>query len=294
MDRHIISNKYVRFGISLFNLLYLLLIIALTIWSFLYDVVFTSETAFYSVYIVLSAIFLILMLLTKGQAFTRAISVFMLFPIFFLLLFNIEKPLMFAPALVVGIFMFFACEAGDTTKVILGSIYLLMFVVGLVGFMILSTLFGGSAVETRLDSSVSDPDITSLYDMAKIERLNSNSISPDGQYRYYILDVQDNDRGKVIIVVEPNYLDVSYRFFRLIESGYTSRIAKYSVRGITPDIEWVENEEYNGSVRLDSDGNELKVAKYKLRYRFGEGSQWKTSTISIPKKKNYLRFLNVH
>lgn len=274
--------------------MYLILIGALTVWTFLYELEFKSQIAFFSVYIVLSLSFLVLMLLTKGQLFTRTVSVLMLFPVFFLMLFNFSRPVIFLPPLIVGIIMFFACSAGDNVKVIMGSLYLLMFVVGSVGYVIVSTLFGGSAIETRLDSSVTDQSVTSEYDMEKIERLNQNSVSPDGKYRYYILDVQDNDRGKVIIAVEPNDCDINYKFFTLTEAGYTSRIAKYSVRGVTPDIEWVLNDEYDGTVHTDAGGNEISVAKYKLRYRFGEGSEWKTSTVNLPKSKNYLRFLNVH
>ncbi len=278
MDKTPISNKYIRFGISCFNVLYLILIAALTVWSFLYEIVFTSPTGFYVFYIILSIIFGALMLLTKNQVFTRIISMSILFPTFFLTLFNFDSPILFVPPLIVGVIMFFACGASDLSKVILGSIYVLMFVVGIAGYNIISTLFGGSAIETRLDASVTDTEITSLYDMDKIADLNAKSVSPDGKYRYYILDVQDNDRGKVIIVVEPNDLDIHYMFFDLIEAGYTSRIAKYPTRGVTPDIEWV----------LDDESD-----RYMLRYRFGEGTEWKTSTINIPSSKNYLRFLNV-
>lgn len=182
--------------------------------------------------------------------------------------------------------MFFICGAGDTSKIIWGSFYLILFVVGIVVFYIMSTLFGGSAIETILDSTVTDTAVTDEYDMDKIAELNANSVSPDGKCRYYIIDVQDNDRGKVIIVVEPNDMDVNYRFFTLVEEGYSVRIAKYSTRGVTPDIEWVVNEDYDES-------GETTAASYKLRYRFGENAEWKTSTINIPTKKNYLTFLNV-
>ena len=286
MNKSLLSNKYVRFGISCFSVLYLILIAALAVWSFLYEIVFTSPAAFYTFYIILSAIFGVLMFLTKNQVVTRIISMVILLPTFFLLLFNTGEPLLFVPPLVVGVIMFFACGSSDTAKVLLGSLYILMFVMGIAGYTIISTLFGGSAVETRLDDTVTDPEITSLYDMDKINQLNANSVSPDGKYRYYIIDVQDNDRGKVIIVVEPNDMDIHYRFFDLIEAGYTSRIAKYATRGVTPDVEWVINEDY--------DAHDENSSQYKLRYRFGEGSEWKTSTINIPEKKNYLRFLNVN
>lgn len=286
MNKSIISNKFVRFGISVFSLLYLILTVIMAVWTFLYRIEFTSDTGFYVFYIILSAAFLVLLILSKDQLITRLISMLLPFPVFLLTLFNLSTPVLFVPPLIVALFSFFASEAKDGPKVILGSLYLLLFVVGIVGYSILVSLFGGSSVETRLDYSLTDSEITSLYDMDKIDRLNANSVSPDGKYRYYILDVQDNDRGKVIIVVEPNDLDISYRFFTLIEAGYTSRIAKYPVRGVTPDIEWVQSDEYDPSSPQDT-------PRYKLRYRFGESSDWKTSTINIPKSKNYLRFMNI-
>ncbi len=273
MNKSFLSNKWLRFGVSLFNLLYLLLVGVLAIWTFLYELRFDDVKAFNVIYISASAIFLILMIISREQFITRLISMTLLLPVFMLVVFNKSNLWIFVPPLVVGVIMFFVCTSGATTKVIMGTLYILMYFVGLVGFMLISTLFGGSAIETRLDANLTDTAIIEKYDMQKIDRLNANSISPDGKYRYYILDVQDNERGKVIIVVEPNDLDIRYRFFTLVEVGYTSRIAKFATRGVTPDIEW-----------LSSD---------KIRYRFGEGSEWKTSTINIPTDKNYLRFLNI-
>ena len=292
---NIFSNKYVRFGLSCFNILYLLMIGVLSFWTFSYELRFSSEGVFFVFYIVLSVLFGVFMFVTRREFLTRLVSLTMLFVVFFLMIFNLERPLMFVPPLIIGVFMFFICSAGDTTKVIMGSLYILMFVVGLVVYNIASALFGGSAIETVLNSSVTDQKVALEYDMAKIEHLNNRSISPDGKYRYYILDVQDNDRGKVIIVVEPNNLDINYNFFTLVEAGYTSRVAKYTRRGVTPDIEWVVDPDYDPTkIYTDSEGNEIHPPKYMLRYRFGENSEWKTSRINIPSDKNYLRFLNIN
>ena len=273
MNKSFLSNWFLNFCISVFNLLYLVLIFTFAIWSFLYEITFVNEKTFLIVYGVASVIFMVLMIITRKQLLTRIMSMVLLTPVFMLVVFNQDSFLMYLPPLIVGIVMFFVCQSSATTKVVMGTLYILMYFVGLIGFMLISTLFGGSAIETRLDATVTDTTITENYDMNKIAQLNANNISPDGKYRYYILDVQDNERGKVIIVVEPNDMDIEYRFFTLVEVGYSSRIAKYAVRGVTPDIEWVSNNQ--------------------IRYRFGEGAEWKTSTISIPTEKNYLRFLNI-
>ena len=271
MKKSILSNKWLKFGVSILTLAYLGMIGILAYWTFLYEIQFRSQKTFNIIYITASVIFLVLMFYTRKQLPTRFISMVILLPVFLLILFNVSRPVIYVPPLVVGVILFFACSAGESTKVIMGTVYILMYVVGLVGFMIAITLFGGSSVETKINADA-PAEIIADYDMAKIDNLNANSVSPDGKFRYYILDVKDNARGRVIIVVEPNDLDREYRYFTLVEAGYPTRVAIHNVRGVTPDIRWV-------------DGNTIT-------YSFGDG-EWRTSTISQMDDKNYLRFLKI-
>lgn len=271
MNKNILSNKWLQFGISLLNAAYFALVAILAVWTFLYEIQFRSEKAFNIIYIAVNVIFLVLMIYTRRQFPTRLVAMALLLPVFLLILFNSSRPVIFVPPLVVGVILFFACGAGESTKVIMGTIYILIYVVGLVGFWIACTLFGGSSVETRINSAA-PAEVTELYNMAQIDNLNAANVSPDGKYRYYILDVKDNARGKVIIVVEPNDLDRKYRYFNLVEVGYTTRVAIHNVRGVTPDIRWVDGKT--------------------ITYTFGDG-EWRTSTINEMKEKNYLRFLNI-
>lgn len=269
--KSVLSNKFLQFGISVLCAAYLVLIGTLAYWTFLYEIRFKSDNAFNVIYIAVSVFFLILMLYSRKQLPTRIIAMLLLLPVFLLIIFNFNRPMIFMPPLVVGVIMFFACAAGESTKVIVGTIYILLYVVGLVVFMIASTLFGGSSVETKLNALTS-PEILSQYDAAKIDNLNAQCVSPDGKYRYYIVDVQDNSRGQVMIIVEPNDLDKQYRYFTLTEVGYSQRVAIHSTRGVTPDIKWI-------------DGRTIS-------YTFGDG-QWKSSTITPMDDKNYLRFVNI-
>lgn len=267
----VLSNKWFQFGVSVLSLSYLALIGVLSYWTFLYEIQFKNERAFEIIYVAVSIFFLILLFYSRKMFPTRLISMVLPFPVFLLIIFNFSRPMLFIPPLVVALILFFACAAGESTKVIMGTIYILLYVVGLVVFMIASTLFGGSSVETKLNSD-SPPEVLAEYDAAKIDNLNAMSVSPDGKYRYYIVDVKDNSRGKVMIVVEPNDLDKQYRYFTLVEVGYSSRVAIHSVRGVTPDIKWIDGQT--------------------ISYSFGDG-EWKTSTITPMTKKNYLRFINI-
>ena len=250
MQKTILSNKFFKLGISLLTAAYLGLITLLAYWTFLYEIRFRNERAFEIIYIAASVIFLVLMLYTRKELPTRIFAMALLLPVFLLILFNVSRPEIFVPPLAVGIIMFFACTAGESTKVI-----------GLVAFAVACTLFGGSSVETRLD--VNTPaEIAANYDMAKIDNLNAACVSPGGEYRYYIEDVQDNARGRVMIIVEPNDLDIEYRYFTLVEVGYTTRV----------DIRWIDEDT--------------------ITYTFGDG-EWRTSTVQQMKEKNYLRFLRI-
>lgn len=271
MKKSILSNPWLKLGVSILTFAYLGLVFILAYWTFLYEIRFRSEQAFNIIYIAASVIFMVLMFYTRKQLPTRIVSMTLLFPAFLLILFNASRPMIYIPPLVVGIILFFACSAGESTKVIMGTIYILVYVVGLVAFMIACTLFGGSSVETKLDANT-PAEIAANYDMAKIDTLNSNCVSPGGKYRYYIVDVKDNARGKVNIVVEPNDLDLEYRYFTLVEVGYSKRVAIHNTSGVTPDIRWL---------------NENTIT-----YTFGDG-EWRTSTINEMKEKNYLRFLNI-
>lgn len=270
----VLSNKWLKLGVSLLCFAYLAFVGILAWWTFLYQIQFNNEKAFNIIYITVSVLFLVLLFYSRKQFPTRMISMLLLFPVFLLILFNSDRPYIYAPPLIIGVILFFACSASESAKVIMGTIYILMYVVGLVVFMVACTLFGGSSIETRLNAEA-PAEIASEYDMAKISSLNASSVSPDGAYRYYIVDVQDNSRGKVIIVVEPNNLDKKYRYFTLAEVGYSLRIAINYSRGVTPDIRWVDNDT--------------------IGYSFGD-DEWKTSTVSQmmeTMKKNYLRFLNI-
>ena len=84
--------------------------------------------------------------------------------------------------------MFFGCKANETLKTVLGTVYILLFVLGLIAFFLVRFLFSGSVSGTKLDANISDnSQIWSVYSRSSVSEAMKNSISPDGKYRYYIL-----------------------------------------------------------------------------------------------------------
>lgn len=280
-----INNKIVKTTVSVINVIYFAVIAMLTYATFLYDLEFEPgrEKSFMTMYIVLNAVFLLLMLFTRNEIVTRVISVVMLCVVFFLVLFNMYDWVFIIPPFIVSVVMFFASGTNETVKVILGTIYLLMYVLGLVAYFVFNMLFGGGSTYTELNSDLrqNDPDVFALYhdEWSDLIRVTSseNLISPDGKYRIVIYDVQNNDKGSVNIVVVPNGEDIKLKFFTLKQKGVQKTISNKGVRGVVPEVGW----------KVDEDG--VMTVVYTLTPEVAT----KESRVRDLPEKQYFEFLGI-
>ena len=284
------SNVWVKRSISVFCLVYVILISFLTYATFLYELEFSEgmEPAFFTIYTVASIVFLGLLLVTRKEILTCVIS--MIFPlvVFFLVLFNIGSWVLIVPPFIVAVVMFFASDNHETLKVVMGTIYLLVYVLGIVLLVVCNMLFVGSSVETELTTDL-DPNSTvyriyeSSMDKLATVTAEENTISPDGKYRFYLVDVKDSDRGAVKIYVVPYGEDIELRFFTLKQKGVRKTISNKGTRGVVPDVGW--------TVKTDDDGNQ----KLCIKYRLTEGGELKETSVTernMPAKQ-YFEFLGI-
>ncbi len=285
------SNMWVKRCVSVFTLSYAAVITLLTLASFLYDLVFVEEkkAAFLVVYGLAALVFLVLMIYTRDIFMTKLISVLLLPIVFFLLIFNIKNGnwILIVPPFIVAITMFFASGANETLKVILGTIYLLLYVLGIVAYVLCNMLFGSTSVETTLDMNL-DPKSTvySYYknDLQHLSELVSddNAISPDGRYRFYLADVKDNKDGCLKIYVVPSGKDIKLKFFSLNEKGIRKKIATNGTRGVVPpSVGWTV---------IQEDGKNILYLAYRLT---PQDTSWKLSKVTNMPKKDYLEFLGL-
>lgn len=288
--RDLLENVWVKRCVSVFAGAYAAVIALFTYATFLYDLVFVDgkQGTFLVIYTVASIVFLALMIYTREVLFTRILSVLLLPIVFFLLLFNISNGnwVLIIPAFVTAIVIFFAAGTRETVKVIMGTIYLLLYVLGIVAYIVCQTLFSETKGETVLDMSL-DPasGVYSYYkeDLSHLAQVidEKNTISPDGKYRFYLTDVKDSDRGCVRIYVVPNGEDNHMKFFSLNQKGIKKRITTKGTRGVVPDVGWTLMDDGNG-------GQELGLA-----YHLTPQDNWKFSSVTGMPKKNYLEFLGI-
>lgn len=284
--KEIMNDVWVKRCISVFTAAYAAVITLLTYATFLYDLEFVPDkmAPFLVIYAGASIVFMLLMIYTREMFMTKLISVLLLPIVFFLLLFNIGNGnwVLIIPPFIVAIVMFFAAGTNESVKVIMGTIYLLLYVLGIVAYVVCNMLFGGSDVETVLTPYL-DKD-TSVYSYYKNEMAHlaevvdeENTISPDGRYRFYISDVKDSDKGCVKIYVVPNGQDINLKFFSLNQKGIRKTITRNGTRGIVPDVGWVVTE------------NDVLA----IQFRLTPESSLKQSKITTMPKKNYFEFLGI-
>ncbi len=276
--KDILKNIWVKRGLAVFNLVYIAEVLLLTVATFLYDLEIRkgAQGAFFAVHFILSALFLVFMLYTKDIIITKITGLLLLPIVFFLVIFNMHNIVIFVPPLIVAIIMFFYITVPNNLKVLLGTIYIMLYVLGIFAYFIFNMLFGSSAVETILDENLSPDDpVYSMYDMNYVLQLtaNDNTISPDGTMEFYLCDVQNKEDGQVIIYVVPHGQDKSFKFFTLKQKGIKRKVKFFYGRGKVPEVYW------SGSDTLT----------YKME---GE-SEETNSTVRLP-EKNYLEFIGVY
>lgn len=271
----ILSNVWVKRLISVFNLLYIAVLVLLSYSTFLYDLEIheNSKALFFTVYVLASVIFLVLMIFTREQLATK-ISAFVLLPLVLtIIMFNMGNWILIVPPFAVAAVIFFVAKNNETAKVIMGTFYLLLYVLGIVMVYVFSTF--NTAAETNLDANLSpDSNVYKVYDMEQVlaQVSDENAISPDGTLRFYLYDVQDNNKGELKLIVEPYGQDKVMKFFTLKQKGIRRVVYRFEGRGEIPEIRWVDDST--------------------IQYKLSGDEDYKTSTVILP-EKNYFEFLGI-
>ena len=102
-------------------------------------------------------------------------------------------------------------------------------------------------------------------------------LSPDGEYKIVLYDVQNSDKGGVNICVVPYGNDIKLRFFTLKEKGIKKTISNKGIRGTVPDVGWTQ----------DDDGTLVVL------YKLSATSELKKTSVTVMPDKQYLEFLGI-
>ncbi|MBQ8567836.1 MAG: hypothetical protein IJ446_01300 [Oscillospiraceae bacterium] len=191
--KQIFSNKWVNIGISLLGIAYSYLLGYFAYITFFYNIEYTNRIKFAIVGAVVSVLVCLLVLFTRKSPITCILGMANMVLFFPTLLLDWGNWPLLIPAAVVTLFGFFGCKMNDTAKTIFGTIFLLLYIIGGIAFYMITNIFQVSTVNTLIQLEA----------------------SPSGQFRYYMLDVQNKASGKYAVYIQPNRLDEDNGMFRL-------------------------------------------------------------------------------
>ncbi|MBR5089602.1 MAG: hypothetical protein IK093_09240 [Ruminiclostridium sp.] len=208
-----LRNKWVKRVVSLFSL-GLPVFVAYIDWlAFAYYLEPVNNVPLFLLYILVNFVFAGIMFYTRRQLLTQLVACVTPILAFVLLIIAFGQWYLIAPPVVICAFTFLAAGTNETFKTILGTVYLLMFVVGTLVY--LTMLHFNLTVRTFL--AISECDIT--------KRSENYSYSPDEKYRLVMyVDDAGNERSLTTYYVEKTEDDIKLPYLNCYKHLYSQKV----------------------------------------------------------------------
>lgn len=186
--KNILSNVWTKRIVALISVVYAYFVCRLCYFSIFYDIHIMSSVSLCLMITGISIIALVAMLYTRNQILTRLVS-FVILPIMLpvVILYFGEWELIL-PIMITGASILLFSGAGEGAKTAWGTITILLYIFGALGYFLFTSFFVATAQETVIESG----------------------ISPSGKYRYSVVNTEDSSNGSTTVYVEPNYADKFY------------------------------------------------------------------------------------
>lgn len=215
------SNVWLKRIASVFSLIYAIYICIISFRSVFYDVIIKKPLVFCLYLSVVSAAALVVMIYSRKQLATKLASFVMipaLLPIIIMCLGSWE---MIIPLAICAVTIFFASGANEGTKTLLGTLYLLVYILAALAYFIFTSYLASPAVKKTVDEGV----------------------SPSEKYRYEVITTTDSSGGCTTVMLEPNYMDINRSSVTYKVRGYNRKLCVK--RPLTEvKIEWKEDDLY--------------------------------------------------
>lgn len=190
------KNKYTRLGFSILAPLYPIFLIYVGWLSFGYSLEPTAPIPLFLLYVLINFIFGGLFFYTRKQILTRFSVCISPLILFLILMLSFGEWYLIIPPVAVCFVVFLASGAGETLKTVLGTLYLMMFVVG--AFVYLTMLSFNLTPRLLLQDLI----FGNYCDIS--DRSNEYLYSTDGTYRLvqYVDDAGDERKATSFYVEE--------------------------------------------------------------------------------------------
>jgi len=243
-------NKWTKLGFSAISLGYLFFMIWMAWLTLSFHLVPTNPVSLFSLYLLINVLFGTVMIYTRKQIATQ-ITACLLHPcILVMLVFAFGNWFLLIPVFAVSTIVFFAAGSPESLKTILGTIYLILFVLTVLGYLTLQ-IFGITESIFDVNLALRSPREDYLY-------------STQGTYRLVTyIDRENKENRTISYFVEFTGDDLKLPFLegeRYVNSRkiLTQRLANKS------EVEWLTDNKLliDGQVRdISIDASEIEEAE---------------------------------
>ena len=201
-----LKNRWFLLGISFLSIIYVLFVANLVRVTFTCYLEIQNFAPLMALYLLINFLFAVLMFFTRKQVPTIICAIIIPIETFVLLITAFGQWFIIIPPMAVGMFIFLLCGVGESCKTVLGTLFLLMFVVGGLVYSVFLN-FGISLFYVVTDMQDNGIEV----DMS--QRSSDYLISQDGTYRLVkYVDNGDNGRSVTGYYVELASEDEEYPF----------------------------------------------------------------------------------
>lgn len=219
--------------LSLLSIAYGALMIFLAYTSIYYDIKITHPKSFVVLVVFLTALFGGVMIYTRKQFLTSAVGLFglLLYLPVIVFYYSKENLILLIPLGIVTVLIFFLSGAGEGLKTIIGTIYLLLYVICILAYYLYVSIFSGHTVDV----------------------IKNSMISKSQDYRCYVLDITDSSKGTTKVIVEPNDKDIVYSNITFVEKGYHRIVYNVRQRDLELQLEWTSDEKNKDILKVNDE-----------------------------------------
>ncbi len=214
-------NIWVKRAASVISIIYAIYVCVLSYRSLFYEVMITKPVMFCIYLSLISAASMAFMIFSRKQLLTKIAS-FMLLPALLpIVIMCLGSWEMIIPLAICAVVMFFANGSKEGTKTLLGTVYVLIYILTVLAYFIFTSYLASPAIKTSVDTGV----------------------SPSKLYRYEVVETQDSSNGSTTILLEPNNMDIVKNTVTYKIRGYDRTLCVKRPL-IDVKIEWKEDDLY--------------------------------------------------
>ena len=232
-----LGNIWTKRVVAVLSLLYALAVCRLCYFSIFYEIHVRDRVSLCLTVTVVSIIARVAMLYTRKQVITRIASFIILPAMLPVVLLYFGEWGMIIPIIITGVTILLLSGAGEGGKTAVGTIVLLMYIFGALGYFVFTSFFVSSAKETLVEKGT----------------------SPSGRYRYTVINTEDTSNGSTAVYVEPNYADEDFPFVNFTLKSMDRVV--YRVRPIAEeiDIEWTTQSRQDVTQQIEAISDNIEI-----------------------------------